>query len=142
MDHVNLIKLSVGSESVAQLTDWQRRRSQQIADGQYYHVTRMWPKRQDEVLAGGSMYWVINGLIQCRQRITGFREIVRDDGIRRCGILLDAEIVPTDIVPKRPFQGWRYLKLEDAPADRAARHEEDSDLPPELAAALAEIGVR
>ncbi|SER80518.1 hypothetical protein SAMN04490244_10345 [Tranquillimonas rosea] len=142
MNHVNLIKLSVGSESVDQLIDWQRRRSGQIADGQYYHVTRMWPKREAEILEGGSIYWVINGLIQCRQRITGFREIVRDDGIRRCGILLDDAVIRTEITPKRPFQGWRYLRPEDAPPDAREGRAGDSELPPELAAALAEIGVR
>ncbi|WP_102108607.1 DUF1489 family protein [Oceaniglobus roseus] len=140
--HINMLKLSVGSESVEQLIDWQRHRSRQIADGAYYHITRMWPKRTDEILAGGSMYWVIGGLIQCRQKITGFREIMGEDGIRRCGIVLDAEVVRTDIAPKRPFQGWRYLNPEDAPGDLRPGRATEAALPPSLAAALAEIGVR
>ena len=64
---VNLIKLSVGTESVEDMMHWQRNRSKQVADGQYYHLTRMWPKRVDEILNGGSIYWVIKGEISARQ---------------------------------------------------------------------------
>ena len=141
-NYINMLKLSVGSESVESLIDWQRRRSQQVADGAYYHVTRMWPKRTDDILVGGSMYWVIGGLIQARQRITGFREIIGDDGIRRCGIVMDRDVMRTDIAPKRPFQGWRYLEPGDAPADLRATRAGQTPLPPGLAAALADIGVR
>jgi hypothetical protein len=141
-NHINMLKLSVGSESVESLIDWQRNRSRQIADGAYYHITRMWPKRQDEILAGGSMYWVVNGMIQCRQGITGFREVVGADGIRRCGVVLDPEVIRTDTALKRPFQGWRYLKPEDAPADLRGARTREAALPPGLAAALSEIGVR
>ncbi|WP_342592310.1 DUF1489 domain-containing protein [Oceaniglobus trochenteri] len=137
-----MLKLSVGTESVENLIDWQRHRSRQVADGAYYHITRMWPKRTDEILAGGSMYWVINGLIQARQQITGFREIIGEDGIRRCGIVLDGKVIRTEIVPKRPFQGWRYLPGADAPRDLPEGRKADAALPPQLEAALAEIGVR
>ncbi|WP_099824244.1 DUF1489 family protein [Oceaniglobus indicus] len=141
-DHVNMLKLSVGSESVESLIDWQCARSGQFADGAYYHITRMWPKRTAEILAGGSIYWVINGLIQCRQKITGFREVIGNDGIRRCGIVLDRDVIRTDTAIKRPFQGWRYLAPEDAPADLRKGAASDPALPAELAAALSEIGVR
>lgn len=139
---MNLLKLSVGSASVETLMDWQRHRSQQIADGSYYHITRMWPKRTEEILAGGSMYWVIGGLIQARQRIIGFREIIGDDGIRRCGIVMDRDVYRTNPAPKRPFQGWRYLAAGDAPADLRPDRAGQTPLPPGLAAALADIGVR
>src|SRR6056297_2330204 len=101
-----MIKLSVGSDSVASMIDWQRNRSKQFVDDQYYHITRMWPKRRDEILAGGSLYWVIGGLIQARQRITGFREMTGDDGITRCAIMLDREVIRTQTAHRRPFQGW------------------------------------
>lgn len=140
--HVHLLKLSVGSESVEQLAEWQRRRSGQRRDGRYYHVTRMWPRREAELLAGGSIYWVIQGLILARQPITGLEETVGEDGIRRCAIFLDPGIVRVEAVPKRPFQGWRYLAPDDAPADLSHERQGDDSLPPALEAALSEIGVR
>lgn len=138
---VNLVKLSVGTESVEGLAAWQATRVAQTEDGLPRHVTRMWPKREAEVLAGGSIYWVIKGLIQCRQRILRLEEVVRADGIRRCAIVLDRELVRTAPSQKRPFQGWRYLAAEDAPRDLPPGRQSDDALPPELSAALAEIGV-
>ncbi|SMX30059.1 hypothetical protein TRP8649_04199 [Pelagimonas phthalicica] len=137
----HLIKLSVGSESVDTLADWQRQRAAELPDGLPRHVTRMWPKREAEILAGGSIYWVIKGVIQCRQRVLRLDEVIGEDGIRRCAIILDPEIIRTTTAQRRPFQGWRYLSPADAPPDlsSSARHEEP--LPAELAGALAEIGV-
>ena len=140
--HVNLVKLSVGSESVETMAEWQRRRAKQLKGGYYYHVTRMWPKREADILAGGSIYWVIQGLMQARQRIVELREVRGDDGIRRCGIVLDPKVVRVEPVRKRPFQGWRYLSAADAPADLSGRRASETPLPPELAQVLAEIGVR
>ncbi|WOI55505.1 DUF1489 domain-containing protein [Palleronia sp. LCG004] len=139
---VHLLKLSVGSESVEGLRDWQTRRSGQRKDGRYFHITRMWPKREAELLDGGSIYWVIQRVIQARQRITALEEIHGEDGIRRCAIFLDPEIVRVEAVPRRPFQGWRYLDPKDAPRDLAPARQGEQDLPPELVAALSEIGVR
>ena len=65
-------------------------------------------------LDGGSIYWVIKRFIQCRQRILRLDEVIGGDGIRRCAIVLDPELILTTQVPRRPFQGWRYLKAEDA----------------------------
>lgn len=138
---VHLLKLSVGSESIEQMVDWQTRRSQQRKDGRYYHLTRMWPKREAELLDGGSIYWVIQGVILARQRITGMEEMFGTDGIRRCALFLDPTIHRTEAVTKRPFQGWRYLDPKDAPADLSTEAARD-DLPPALAAALSDIGVR
>ncbi len=140
--HLNLIKLSVGTESIADLIHWQKHRSKQVADGQYYHVTRMWPKREDELLSGGSIYWVIKGVILCRQRIVALKENYREDGIRRCAICLDPEVVRVSATTKSAFQGWRYLKTSDAPADLPAGAQQEEALPPELTKALADIGVR
>lgn len=139
---LNLLKLSVGSESVESMVDWQTRRSNQRKDGKYYHVTRMWPKREAELLDGGSIYWVVKGVILARQRILGLDEIIGQDGIRRCGIVLSPDLRRTEAAPKRPFQGWRYLKSEDAPADLGQARASEPELPPTLVAALAEIGVR
>ncbi|WP_372885220.1 DUF1489 family protein [Shimia sp.] len=139
---VNLVKLSVGSESVETLAAWQDGRHAQSEDGLPRHVTRMWPRREAEILAGGSIYWVIRGAIQCRQRILRLDEVTGADGIRRCAIVLDPELLRTETALRRPFQGWRYLAPEDSPADLNDQSRAQEDLPPELANALAEIGVR
>ncbi|MEP1765542.1 MAG: DUF1489 domain-containing protein [Sulfitobacter sp.] len=138
---VNLIKLSVGTESVDHLTQWQIYRASHSPNDEYYHQTRMWPKREAELLNGGSIYWVIKGEISARQRILRLDEKFGEDGVRRCGIVLDPEIIPTVSALKRPFQGWRYLTPEDAPADLPRGKSEEAPLPEELNRALAEIGV-
>ncbi len=93
------------------------------------------------MLDGGSIYWVIKGLIQARQRILALEEVRQEDGIRRCAIVLHPTLVPVALLPKRAFQGWRYLEANKAPADLDPARAGDDDLPPELSAALAEIGV-
>ena len=114
---INLIKLSVGTENVEGLQDWQSTKQAQSPDGLPRHVTRMWPKREAEILNGGSIYWVIKGAIQCRQKILRLDECIGSDGIRRCSIVSDPELIRTQSSLRRPFQGWRYLKLEDSPPD-------------------------
>ena len=138
---IHLVKLSVGTESVESLAAWQKTRAAQHPKGLPFHITRMWPKRESEVLAGGSIYWVIKGAIQARQPVLGFEEIIGSDGIRRCGFVLAPELVRVAPALKRPFQGWRYLKPEDAPIDLAADRATEEALPAELAGALADIGV-
>ena len=138
----HLIKLSVGTESVEDLAAWQATAHERWRDGQPRHVTRMWPKREAEVLNGGSLYWVVKGVILCRQRIVRLDEVDRGDGIRRCGIVMDPEVIRTEAAARRPFQGWRYLSPEDAPRDLPKGRETDSALPEEMALALAEIGLR
>ena len=138
---VNLVKLSVGTESLEQLAAWQEHRASLARDGMYYHQTRMWPKREAEIVNGGSIYWVVKGEISARQRIIRLDEKIGTDGIRRCGIVLDPKVIPTVAALKRPFQGWRYLKPEDAPADLPEGRSQEQALPIELNRALAEIGV-
>ena len=137
----NLIKLSVGTESVDGLAVWQKSTRAQGEDGLPRHVTRMWPKRADDLLGGGSIFWVIKGLIQCRQRVLRFDEVIGEDGIRRCAIVLDPVLFRTQSVQKRPFQGWRYLPVSDSPPDLPRGRENEELLPLELNRALAEIGV-
>ena len=138
---VNLIKLSVGTENIDDLAAWQSTKRAQAKDGLPRHVTRMWPKREAEVLNGGSIYWVIKGVIQCRQRILRLDEYAGQDGIRRCAIVLDPELIRTQTSLKRPFQGWRYLPVADAPPDLPEGREHEEPLPVDLNRALAEIGV-
>jgi len=137
---LHLQKLSVGTETVADLAAWQN--SKRALTGELpQHVTRMWPKRADEILTGGSMYWVIKGSISCRQKIARFDEAIGADGIRRCAIILEPELIHVAPTLKRPFQGWRYLKASDAPVDLPKGRTSEDPLPASLNAALAEIGV-
>ncbi len=142
MATVHLLKLSVGTEDMAGLSAWQAMPQVQTRDGYPQHVTRMWPKRSDEVLNGGSIFWVIKGIIQCRQRIIRLDERIGQDGIRRCAIVSDPQLVRVAATPKRAFQGWRYLPTGDAPEDLPDGVQNEESLPPELSKALAAIGVR
>ena len=94
---VHLIKLCVGCDSVRDLEDWikeklkAKRRNGEKAE--HIHRTRMVPKRAAELVAGGSLYWVIRGEIMCRQRVRAIRPFVDKDGIGRCGVVLDPKVV-------------------------------------------------
>ena len=141
---VHLVKLCVGVDSIDDLERY-RARVKAAADKrgetwQSTHVTRMSPKRADEILDGGSLYWVIKRVIQVRQRIIDLKEVVGDDGIKRCAIVMDNELIRTGPAMRRPFQGWRYLKPEDAPADLSDPAAGGADLPAELRRKLLEIG--
>jgi len=139
---IHMVKLSVGTETVEGLTAWQQSPAAQGLDGLPRHVTRMWPKRGEEILNGGSIFWVIKGVVLCRQPILRLDEVVGQDGIRRCGIVVKPGPIRVAATPKRAFQGWRYLPVADAPPDLRVARKGESTLPPELSAALAEIGVR
>jgi hypothetical protein len=141
-DHINIVKLCVGCDSVEELEIWReenRRRLGRLVDT---HVTRMWPKRAAEVLNGGSLYWVFKGVILARQRIVALEEHVGGDGIARCAIVMDPELIRTEGAARRPFQGWRYLPPEDSPRDLPKARALDDSLPEALSRALAEIGLR
>lgn len=136
---LHLLKLCVGADGPADLAAWQQGRPDRF--GGVVHVTRMRPRRESEVLDGGSLYWVMKGSIACRQKITGLEEVTGEDGIHRCAIVMDREIILTRPSPRRAFQGWRYLTAEDAPADDGAAGGAGDELPDEMRRALAEIGV-
>lgn len=118
---LHLIKLCVGAQSVEDLTGWiAQRLDEQAAHGlpvEQIHTTRMTPSRVDELIHGGSLYWVIKGEVLCRQRLLAIRPFVDADAIRRCHLVLDPHVVRVAPRPSRPFQGWRYLPASDAPAD-------------------------
>lgn len=140
---LHMQKLSVGTESIATLQDWQdsyvRRRQKRGLSPYHEHVTRMFPKQVEALLDGGSIYWVIKGLVQCRNEIVALDQVRTQDGRKACSILMEPKLIPVVPTPKRPFQGWRYLKPEDAPAD-LGEIGGASDLPPELRAKLANLG--
>ena len=139
---LHILKLCVGAASVEDLLAWQASTPSPFPTGERRHVTRMWPKREAEIVDGGSVYWVIKGAVLARQRILRLDRVDRDDGIRRCGLILNPAVIRTEPAPRRPFQGWRYLSEADAPRDLAALRPGDDRLPPGMAEALAAFGVR
>jgi len=138
---VHILKLCVGANSVQDLLDWQDSQRAHYPPGRTLHITRMWPKRVAEVLQG-SLYWVFKGQILARQKILALEPVTGADGISRCAIHLDAGVIRTAPAPRRPFQGWRYLASDEAPRDLPQARVTDDALPPDLAAALADIGLR
>ena len=115
---LHLLKMAVG---VGSLDELRRVRAERIEHhGGSWVYTRNQPRRADALLAGGSLYWVIRGRIQVRQRVTGLRTERDDEGRAYCLIEVDRLLVPTLWRPWRPFQGWRYLAAADAPPDLAA----------------------
>lgn len=145
---LHIVKLCVGADSIEDLAQWQSERLAEqkragIRKPLLYHRTFMTPKRQDEVLDGGSLYWVIKGVILVRQGITGFSEGTKDDGSPCCLIHLDRKLVPVRPVPRRAFQGWRYLTAKDAPTDlgRNAGRDGIAEMPPALRKELASLGL-
>ena len=142
---LNLIKLCVGCDSVEDLEEWiadrlddKRRAGEPV---EQYHTTRMVPTRVAEIVEGGSLYWVIKGSVQCRQLITEIRPFTDKEGIGRCHLVLDPIVVRTEWQPRRAFQGWRYLKLSDAPADLGKGRTGWAEMPPKLRQELAELGL-
>lgn len=115
---LHMLKLSVGVKEVAQLRAIQALRA--IAEPPLRHQTRMMPKRRDEILAGGSIFWVISGFVQVRQRLLDIIDDRWDDGTPCAGLVLDPELVPVEARPVKAFQGWRYLEPGAAPPDVAA----------------------
>ena len=144
---LNLIKLCVGAESIEDLAAWQAERlASQTAKRQtprLYHTTFQRPKREAELLDGGSLYWVIKGVVQVRQRLGGFDEGTKENGQPCCLLLLDPGLIPVRPTPRRAFQGWRYLTGDDAPPDmrKGGRGNDIAAMPPKLRKELAELGL-
>lgn len=135
---IHMVKLCVGADTVDDLAEWQAGLMKTLPNP--VHHTRMSPKRAGEMLDGGSLYWVIKRAIRVRQRIIDIREIKDDEGRNLCELVFDPLLVRTYAQPKRPFQGWRYLKPGEAPRDLKSG-ESAVDLPPSLDEALKSAGV-
>ena len=134
---VHLKKLSVGSQSLENLRVWQALRLSET--GRLIHVTRNRPRRAAEILNGGSIYWIIRGVMSARQNIIDLAEVKSADGQVACGLVLSPDLVATVPTKVRIFQGWRYLETEDAPADM--NDPVDESMPPALIVELRELGV-
>jgi hypothetical protein len=142
---LHLIKLSVGTDSIEDLAQWQAERIAGLKKAgeapDLFHKTFQMPKRRDELLDGGSIYWVIRGLVQARQRLLDLREGTKPDGTPCCLLILDPKLVPVRPVPRRPFQGWRYLAPGDAPADLGKADKGLSEMSARMRKELAELGL-
>lgn len=142
---LHLIKLSVGTDSVRDLEDWiekkLKERARRKQSPERVHTTRMTPKRVDELLDGGSIFWVIKGEILCREKILGIRPFRDKDGINRCHLVLDPKCVLVEPRPYRAFQGWRYLYPKDAPRDLGKVAPGAAAMPEKLRRELSELGL-
>jgi hypothetical protein len=139
---LHIIKLAVGPKDVAAMARAQAVRAAS-AEG-LRHVTRMTPRRAPEILEGGSLYWVVAGILSVRQRILALEPVKRADGTAATAIILEPGLVPVHPRPMKPFQGWRYLTAESAPPDLAAGEavaEGIEALPPKLRRELAILGL-
>ncbi|MBL6959180.1 MAG: DUF1489 domain-containing protein [Rhodospirillales bacterium] len=142
---VHLIKMAVGVEDVQHLADLQSRRLEQSKKTEkkpeLYHFTRHMPRRSEELLEGGSIYWVIKRLIRVRQRILGLKQTNRPDGRPACAIILDSQLVRTEPRRFKAFQGWRYFQSADVPKDSSKDMDAVSEMPSELAEELKDLGL-
>lgn len=142
---LHLIKLCVGVSDLQELRDWQQERLEKLrragAVPELVHVTRQTPRERAALLDGGSLYWVINGFIEARQRLRNLHPFQAEDGVQKCALALDPELVSVRPVPRRPFQGWRYLKPEEAPPDLTSAAGDDTNMPPDMQRELAALGL-
>jgi len=143
---LHLLKLCVGAESISDLESWiEETRAHMTRLGRPYeqaHTTRMVPKRAPEILAGGSLYWVIKGQVAARQKIEDIRPFKDAEGIGRCHLVLKPQVVPVEPRPCRPFQGWRYLEAKDAPSDLSREAAAGiADMPEAMRRELAQLGL-
>jgi hypothetical protein len=135
---LHLIKLCVGVSTLDELSQWVAEAA--TAGKGRHHVTRSFPRRAAEVLDGGSLYWVIKGMIACRQPIAALEPVRGTDGIERCRIVFAPTLIAVRPTPRRAFQGWRYLAAADVPAD-IMEGSALGDLPEHMQRQLAELGL-
>jgi hypothetical protein len=142
---LHLIKLCVGCDSITDLEEWiEENRAHHRRLGRDYeqtHTTRMVPKRMEELLDGGSLFWVVRGQVACRQALLDVRPFTDADGIGRCRLVLEQKVIPVAPRPCRPFQGWRYLDPKDAPRDIDPNAGDLSAMPEGMRRELAELGL-
>ncbi len=140
---VHLLRMAVRIESIAQLSEIQSERMASAKGKRLFTYTRNMPRRTAELIDGGSIYWVVKRLIRVRQKIIGIEQGTNEEGRKYCAIELAPEHILLEPRRQKAFQGWRYLKPEEAPGDLAAGAdaEIDADMPPEMQAELRELGL-
>ena len=142
---LHLIKLAVGCESVKELKGWVAERMATAKKKglplRHVHITRMTPKRDGEILAGGSLYWVIKGEIAAREKIIAIEPFRDKDGIGRCRLVMQPKVFAVSPRPMRPFQGWRYLEHRDVPPDLDSAGAGLAEMPEPMRRELRELGL-
>ncbi len=142
---VHLVKMAVGIESLDHLAEVQKQRRAKLKAERgkpiLIHKTRNMPKREAEIVGGGSIYWIVKGFVRVRQRILGFEKCVNKEGRPFCEIRLDAKLVRTVPLAHKPIQGWRYLESADVPADLTGKAAVSDEMPPEMMIQLKELGL-
>ena len=142
---LHLLKLCVGVETVQELEDWIKMRLKEKRKKgekpEHIHTTRMVPKRADEIVDGGSLFWVIKGEILCREKLLAIRPFTDKDGIGRCRLVMDGKVHLVQPRPFRAFQGWRYLAAKDAPRDLDHAAPGARNMPEAMRRELRELGL-
>lgn len=142
---LHIIKLCVGVTSIEHLAeldaaDLARRRREKKSPELIFR-TRQMPKRAAEIVPGGSVYWVIKGIVQVRQPLVALRAVKDADGLAACDMVFADTLVAVRPVPRRACQGWRYLEAEDAPPDLSGDAKAIGKLPDALRRALMSLGL-
>src|ERR1700710_1338495 len=142
---LHLIKLCVGCESIKDLKGWVAERMATARKKglplRHIHVTRMTPKRNEEILAGGSLYWVIKGEIAAREKLIAVEPFRDSDGIGRCRLVMQPKVIAVSPRPMRAFQGWRYFAEGDVPADLGKAGASIAAMPEPLRRELRDLGL-
>ncbi len=142
---LHLIKLAVGADSLDDLRQWiearLREAKKRAQAPRHVHITRMVPRRADEILDGGSLYWVVKGQIEARERVVGVEPFMDAEGVGRCKLWLDGEVVSVAPRPMRAFQGWRYFLPKDAPPDIDTSQPDLAAMPEAMRRELAGLGL-
>jgi hypothetical protein len=142
---LHLIKLAVGCESVKELKSWVAERALKAKQNglprHHTHITRMVPKRGDELLAGGSLYWVIRGEIAAREKLLAIEPFRDRDGIGRCRLVMQPKVIAVAPRPMRAFQGWRYFAENDVPPDLGKAAAGIAAMPEPLRRELRDLGL-
>lgn len=136
---IHIRKLAARVEDIEELESIQARKLQDY--GTLFTYTRNTPKRKEELLDGGSLYWVIKGHFRVRQEIIGFEEEMDDEGRKYCLIILKPGLIRTELKQQKAFQGWRYFEEKDIPRDIDERGNEGDQLPEDMQSELRELGL-
>jgi len=140
---VHMIKLCVGVSTLEELESYREERAHwwgaDYGEDVHVHRTRTMPKRRAAIEGQGSIYWVISGVIRCRQPILRLAEAVDQEGRACCDIIMAPDLVRVSPRPRSAFQGWRYFEPKDAPPDLRKGDKSGGD--PELALELSRLGL-
>jgi hypothetical protein len=135
---LHLTKVAFGCDSVDYLRE---RIALRAAEGAFVMTTRYLPKRAAEIVnaddPGGSLFWILKHQLVGRSPLIGFGEA--EGG--RVAIHLEPRFIPSQPLPKRAHQGWRYLEGKDAPVDLGGAAEGIAAMPAALAGKLSALSL-